>query len=233
MKLSISSDIFKKHPKLHVGIVVSENIDNTGSDDKIYTLLDDIQNLIKLDFVPEDLAKHHLISPWRAAYSDFGSKPSKYNSSVEALMKRILKGDKIPQINKFVDIYNFLSLKYIIPMGADDLDNVEGDIQLTIAKGDEVFVPLNSDQVENPDQGEVIYRDDRNVLCRRWNYRDCDKTKITDKTKKAILYIEGLPPVTKEKVEEICKEAVQLITMFCEGEANYHILDVGNSEVEI
>lgn len=232
MKLTISPLIFKKYPKLHVGIVVAKNIDNKGSDEKIAHLLKEIENLIKLDFIPEKLAQHPMISPWRTAYSEFGAKPSKYNSSVEALMKRILKGQEIPKINKAVDIYNYLSLKHLIPMGADDLDKIDGDITLKLADGAEVFIPLNSDEVEHPDKGEVIYKDHRNVLCRRWNWRDCDKTKITENTKNIILYVEGLPPVTKKKLTEVCKEMAEVITTFCGGESEYFILDMGNPEAE-
>ena len=118
-------------------------------------------------------------------------------------------------------------------MGADDMDKVEGDIRLVIADGQEVFIALNSDEVEHPDKEEVIYRDDRNVLCRRWNWRDCDKTKITENTKRLVLYIEGLEPITKEKVKEICEESVSLLKMFCNAEAEYFILDIGNSEVTL
>lgn len=232
MKLTISSKIFKKFPKLNVGIIIAKKINNTGSDEKIYHLLEEVAKLIKLDFIPTDLAKHPLISPWRTAYSEFGAKPSKYNSSVEALMRRILKGETIPRINKAVDIYNYLSLKHLIPMGADDLDKVDGDITLALADGGEIFIPLNSTEVEHPEKGEVIYRDHRNVLCRRWNWRDCDKTKILEQTKNAIFYVEGLPPITKDKLKQVCEELVTLITTFCEGEVSYHILDIANPEIE-
>lgn len=232
MKLIIAPTIFQKFQKLNVGIVIVKNIDNKGSDEKIYHLLEEIESLIKLNFVSTELAKHSLISPWRAAYSEFGAKPSKYHSSVEALMKRLLKGEDIPKVNKLVDIYNYLSLKHLVPIGASDLDKVEGHIFLRTANGTEIFIPLNSTEVEHPEKGEVIYKDDRNVLCRRWNWRDCDKTKIKDSTKNVILYVEALPPLTREKLEEVCKELISLINMFCGGEAKYYILDIAAPEIE-
>ena len=74
-KLTISPKIFTKFSKLNVGIVIAKNIDNTGSDQKIAKLLKEIEDYVKINFTPVELAKHPLISPWRAAYSDFGSKP--------------------------------------------------------------------------------------------------------------------------------------------------------------
>ncbi|MBW2996674.1 hypothetical protein KY332_05245, partial [Candidatus Woesearchaeota archaeon] len=116
-KLSISKAVLNKFPKLNLGIIIAKNINNKGSDAKIYHLLEEIENLIKLDFTPADIAKHPLISPWKTAYSEFGSKPSSYNCSVEALMRNILKGRATPRINKAVDISNYLSLKHLVPMG--------------------------------------------------------------------------------------------------------------------
>ncbi len=232
MKLTISPLIFKKFPKLRVGIVIAKNIDNTGSEEQIYHLLEEVEQLVKASFVPTELAIQPLISPWRTAYSEFGAKPSKHKTSIEAMMKRIFKGEKIPKINKAVDIYNYLSLKHTIPMGADDLDKVEGDISLTISDGAEVFRPLGSDEIEHPEKGEVIYKDHRRALCRRWNWRDCEDTKITEETKNMIFYVEGLPPVTEEKLKKACEEVVDLVQTFCKGEAKYFILDVGEPDIE-
>jgi lysyl-tRNA synthetase class 2 len=233
MKITISNKILNKFPKLNVGIVIAKGIDNKGKNREIDKLLKEVENLIRLNFIPEDLAKHKLISPWRLVYSEFGAKPSKYHSSVEAMMRRILKGNRIPIISKLVDLYNYLSLKHLVPMGADDTDKIFGDIQLTFADGKEKFKPLGEEKAEHPEKGEVIYRDDTRVLCRRWNWRDCDETKITEDSKNIILYVEGIPPITKSKLIEVCKELVDLTTTFCKGEAKYYILNKAKSSIEI
>jgi len=167
MKVIVEKKILEKFPKLNIGIVIAKGIDNSGDDEKIYHLLDEIQDLIKLNIVPESLARHPLISNWRSAYSEFGSKPSKYNSSVEALLKSVLKGRKIPRISKIVDLYNYLSLKHLVPMGADDLDKIDGDIKLKFATGKEKFTPLGKNTADNPDKGEVIYKDDKKVFMQK------------------------------------------------------------------
>ncbi|NIO44280.1 MAG: hypothetical protein GTN36_01865, partial [Candidatus Aenigmarchaeota archaeon] len=165
--------------------------------------------------------------------SSFGAKPKDYKCSVESLLRMILKGTSIRHINKIVDIYNYVSIKHIIPVGGDDADRVEGDIILKFANGTEKFIGLGSQELKNPRSGEVIYLDDKEVLCRRWNWRECDKTKMTEDTKNVLLVIEGLPPVTKEKIEEAAKELVSLIAKFCGGEASYYLLNKNNSEIEV
>ena len=60
---------------------------------------------------------------------------------------------------------------------------------------------LNSEETKNPKEGEVVYIDDKEVLCRRWNWRECDKSKMTEETTNVALVVEGLPPTSKEEVE--------------------------------
>jgi lysyl-tRNA synthetase class 2 len=234
MKLKISKEIFKKFPKLNLGIVVAKGIDNKGSDQKIYHLLEEIEALIRLDFTAENLAKHPLISPWRTAYSEFGAKPGHYTCSVESLMKNVFGGRGTPKINKAVDISNYLSLKHLVPAGINDMDKIDGDVSLTVAKGNEVFRPLGSEVKENPDKGEVIYKDSKDVLCRRWNWKDADKAKVTEESTNVIYYIDALPPVNKTKLKEILRDIIDLLDIFCKPkEKNIYLLDKNNSEISL
>ena len=232
MRLRITKQILSKYPQLSVGIIICKGINNTSKDKEISALLNEVENFIRQDFVPRSIAGHSLISPWRAAYSDLGVHASRYHCSTESLIRKILKDKHIPHINKLVDLYNYLSLKYIIPLGADDIDKIKGDIQLTKAKGDELFVPLKAKRKEHPDKGEVVYKDDKEILCRRWNWKESEGTRVRAKTKNAIIYIEGLFPVTKEKVEAIAKEFISLAKVSLKGKYQYVVLDKNKAEVE-
>ena len=119
----------------------------------------------------------------------------------------------------------------MIPAGGDDIDKIEGDIMLTFAQGDEDFIELNSREVKFPKPGEVVYKDRNEVLCRRWNWRECDKTKMTEKIQNAALVVEGLPPFTKDEVEQIIKELAALIQKYCSGTARYFILNNNSNEI--
>jgi lysyl-tRNA synthetase class 2 len=188
---------------------------------------------IQREFDSETLSQHPKIRAWRQAYSSFGAKPKKYKSSVESLYWLVLKGNELRSINKIVDIYNYISLKHLVPVGGDDTAKVDGDIRLKFARGDEPFTPLNSEEIETPKEGEVVYTDSKEVLCRRWNWRECDKTKMTEDTREALLVVEGLPPVTKEEMQKIIEELSTLISEYCSGETRTFILDGASREAEI
>jgi lysyl-tRNA synthetase class 2 len=81
--------------------------------------------------------------------------------------------------------------------------------------------------------GEVIYRDDLSALCRRWNWKEADRTKLTAATRHAILVIEALPPTRRPELEQALADLAARITCHCGGEAHVSVLDAGVTELEM
>jgi lysyl-tRNA synthetase class 2 len=233
MKFVIDRAIFGKFPGVNIGLVVAKGIDNTGESGEIANMIREREREIRANFQTETLSQDPKIEAWRKAYSSFGAKPKKYKCSVENIYRMILGGLEVRHISKIVDIYNYLSIKHVIPAGGDDIDKVEGNIVLRFARGDENFTELNSSETKNPGEGEVVYADDREVLCRRWNWRECDKSKMTEETKNVAIVVEGLPPFGKENIEGIAKELAEMVRKFCGGEVSDFVLDADNPEMEI
>lgn len=227
MKFSVSEQLLQKHPDARIGVIVARNADNEGKNEEINLMLDDIQNkLVNFDF------SNPVIAKWRSVYSGFGSKPSDYKCSAEALVRSAAKGRKIPSINKIVDLYNLISLKHVVPVGGEDLDKIKGGISLKFADGGENFTPLNSKVLEHPYRGEVIYCDDNgNVLCRRWNWRESDVTKLTEGTKNCIIFLEGFDEKVFEAAKEIETLIETLIQTFCSAETSNFAVDKKTPEI--
>lgn len=234
MKFKIENKIFEKFQALDIGAVFVINADNKGESQEINNLLRRAENEVIREFSQfESPSQHPNIIPWRAAYKEFGADPHDYRCSAEALVKRVLKGDKVKHINKLVDLYNYISLKYVLPAGSEDLEKIKGDLTLDFAKGDELFVRLGGTENEPPLPGEVVYKDEQGAVCRRWNWREADRTKLTEETKNAVIVIEGLPPITKETIELAAKDLAELIKKYCGEETQYQILNQKNREMEI
>ncbi len=145
--------------------------------------------------VAEDTVRSHPatylddhITLWREAYRSFGSKPSKYLSSLEALVKRVRKGEELPAINPLVDLYNSLSIQLGFPAGGDDVSKLSGRIELCFSNGTDTF----GDDHQMVKPGEVIYRDQDSVTCRRWNWRQAPRSFITEETREAYFIFESL-----------------------------------------
>jgi len=229
MKFRIDKQIFEKFPGLNVGVVIVKGLDNTGTCD---LPIREEEKRLKESFEAETLSQHPKIEIWRDAYRKFGAKPKEHKSSIENLYKLILKGNELRQINKLVNIYNYISIKYMLPAGGEDLDKMEGDLVLTFATNEVPVLLLGDKEEKAPKEGEVIYKDEKSTICRRWNWREADRTKLTEETKNSILVIEGLPPVTKEEIEIAMKELSELIQKFCGGEIISSVIDNNNSEIE-
>jgi len=233
MKFKIDNRIFEKFPELNVGVLVCKGINNEGNSEEVMNLIREREKEIKSQFDSETLSQNPKINIWREAYKAFGAKPKEHKSSVESLYRSVLGGREIRHINKIVDIYNFISLKHIVPVGGEDLDKIRGDIHLTFAEKDEPPVLLLGDKESRaPHEGEVIYKDDISAICRRLNWREADRTKFTGETENAILVAEGLPPVTKEGIEKILEEIKELVQRFCGGEIYQFILNSENLKIE-
>ena len=141
------------------------------------------------------------------------------------MARRILKGDPFPRINSLVDLYNSVSLRYLVPMGGHDLDTLQGNIYLKFAEGWEPFTPMGGGETMTVPKGELVYRDDREVLTRNWVWRQCEKDKATEETKKIFIPIDVLGEVGRERAEEIIRELLMLIPKYLGGNLLSAILD--------
>ena len=140
---------------------------------------------------PEELPE---VGAWREAYRAFGARPQRTRPSVEALLRRLDGG--LPRIDRITDAYNAVSVARLLPVGGEDRAAYRGPARLVRASGDEAFdtTANGSPAVEHPDPGEVVWRDDAGVTCRRWNWRQCVRTRITTATASAVFILDGLGP---------------------------------------
>lgn len=225
MKFTVSPEIFEMFPDLQIAVAVLKNIDNSTPQPEIADLLHQEEMYCQSMFSEMKLSEHPKIDCWRKAYTKFGA-GSHYRSSIEALTKRVAKGGTLPSINKLVDIYNLVSLKHTMPVGGEDLKNVKGDVELTFATGEEHFRAIYAEADEPPQKGEVVYVDGGNdVLCRRFNWREADKSKLTEQTANAIIYIEGISPSNDIEVKEAAQDLVGYIEKFCGGSAELFLVN--------
>lgn len=144
------------------------------------------------------------LAAWQDAYRAFGAKPQRTPCSAEALRKRAAKDGAMTSINAVVDLYNAVSIAYAVPVGGEDIAAYMGRPVLTIATGEEPFETMKdgAPAIEHPDKGEVVWRDDAGVTCRRWNWRQGPRTRITESTRDMWFVIERLAPMPIEALHE-------------------------------
>jgi len=232
MHFSIQKELFDILPDLTIGMVVAINVDNTRPSIEVDTLLSQAIEEMKKSFTVDKAQDHPRIKPWRSAFSKLSISGSKFPSSIESMAKRILRGDPFPRINLLVDLYNSVSLRYLVPMGGHDLNTIKGNIYLKFAEGWEPFTPMGGGETIIVPKGELVYRDDQEVLTRNWVWRQCEKDKATEKTKNIFIPIDVLGDVGRERAEEIIRELSQLIPRYLGGTFFSAILNKEEPSVE-
>ena len=152
------------------------------------------------------------VAAWREAYRGFGAKPQRTRSSVEALLRRVEDG--LPRIDRLTDAYNAVSIANATPLGGEDLEAYAGPLRLVRASGDEDFEVMSGGAraSEPPEAGEVVWRDDLGVTCRRWNWRQCVRTRLGAETSDVLLIVDGLDPLTDDALRAAGDALVEALT---------------------
>ena len=231
MRDEVDEGIFQLFPDYIRAIVVAQGIDNQGVQPDVEEMLREAETQCEALFAQENLTTHPRIASWREAYKTLNMKPGKNYSSVEALARRARGGSPLPYINTLVALMNAFSLKHLVPCGGDDLDAARGDLVLRLANGDERFVPLGKKEVEHPEPGEAVYVDEQQVLCRRWNWRQGDRTKLTPSTRHVLVNIDCLPPVDGQEAQTLVIELAALVERCCGGSVRHFLISASKPAV--
>jgi len=233
-KLRVDSGIFDVFPDAVLGVVTFDGVRNEGDNAEIAEMLRKEEAEVSRRLGTTPASEHPHIACWREAYRKFGAKPKDHPSSIENLVRRVLKGQSLRHVNRLVDLYNTISLKHLVPAGGEDLDAIDGDVELAFAGDAEPAVRLLGEpEARPPKKGEVIYRDRVGAICRRWNWKEADRTKLTEATTRGLLVIEGLPPVDRALVSAAAGELAALVEKHCGSRVRVAIVDRENREISL
>jgi DNA/RNA-binding domain of Phe-tRNA-synthetase-like protein len=217
--LTVSDEVRTLAPGFTHVAIEAYGLVNGPSTEESSALLDDAARRLAVRLGGRAPHEDPHMAAWREIYTAFGSKPSRTRNSAEALAKRALSDSGLPRINLLVDLYNAISVAHLIPVGGEDADHIQGGMRLVRATGDEDFVTVvgGEEVVEHPDAGEVVWRDEAGVTCRRWNWRQGPRTRLTEETGSGIFLLESLAPMPVAEVEKAGAELAELLEKFSPG----------------
>jgi DNA/RNA-binding domain of Phe-tRNA-synthetase-like protein len=197
---SVEASVTALRPDYTALIIAAEDLRPGPTDEAADALLAEAETGARAVLAGRTAADLEPIAAWRQAYQTFGAKPKRTRPSVEALLRRVEAG--LPRIDRLTDIYNAISVRYLLPVGGEDLSRYSGGARLVRAVGDEPFDTMRDGEpvVERPEPGEVIWRDDAGVTCRCWNWRQCVRTRITRSTTRAMFILDGLAELGPENL---------------------------------
>ncbi len=221
---SISAEVFATFPDYRRGVVLAYDVRNGASPMELVKMLRDEETAARNRLKVETLTAEPRLASWREAFRSLGYKPGDNRPSIEALLRRVLRGQELPSINALVDIGNIVSLRHLLPVGGHAIDKLEHDISLCPASGAEEFVAFGSEEMEHPVPGEFIFVEDNHVLTRRWIWRQANHTLTLPETTAIEFNLDGLPPVTAADMENAGRELMALVEKYCGGQVIWHVL---------
>jgi DNA/RNA-binding domain of Phe-tRNA-synthetase-like protein len=176
------------------------------------TVYEEVDGRFEIDHLKEDLT----VRAFRDFYWKLDIDPTKTRPSGEALLRRVLHGEELPNISTAVDAYNLASMKTIIPISGFDLDRIAPPFQVRFAKENETFTGIGMKTPIQLKRNMLVLADEKQVLC-IYPYRDCDYTKITLKTRNVALVGYGVPETTSGQIKEAVEMALTFISEVAGG----------------
>ncbi len=236
-KFIIKDDFWELFPQAEIAIVLAKGIDNTEDTAEpvrpdLIEMLEKSNEAAKKFITKDPISENPAVAVWREAFRKFKTKKGA-RCSIEALLKRVQKGKEVGTINPLVDIYNTVSLTYGLPCGGEDLDTFRGDLLLTKAEGGESFLALGDETHDDALPGEIIYKDEEGAVCRCWNWRDGQRTMLTEDTKNAFLIIESVDPERSEDLKAAAESLADLTVKFLGGTTEVQYLNQENKEAQL
>jgi len=195
-RLITTPEVYKKIPGL---ILITGIVDVTKPNrEAIKEYLHQSWDALRAQALEKGYRTHPLIAQWRAALTQAGIHVKHYAPSIEAIAKRATNMPEPFSINPLVDAYNALSMNLVLPLGAYDIDQLSGNLNLRTAQEGESFTALGGSSNEPTMTSEIIYADDFDVLTRQFLWRQSEKAKITEKTKQFLFVCELLESMGSE-----------------------------------
>ncbi len=217
MKFVIDPTIFSFFPGMHLVVALPEPLRNVDPEGKVSQYWKHAWETAGTLDLPNAQSHPH-VKQFREQFQGIGVSHKKFPTSIEALLRRALKGGECFTINPLVDFYNAISLNHVVAAGAFDLDPLEEDIELRLTRRGDHFAALDQEESMELEPGEVAYVSGNTVLTRHFMWRQA-KTGLVQQQSSKIFLISEVPGIAgKEKairVEYDLKEGLQNLFGVC------------------
>lgn len=219
MKVFVSNEIAKVCPNF-VGACVEANVVNTTYSEGLWEEIHALEEHFRATLTTESLKQLSGIAATRRIYKACGKDPSRYRPASEALIRRMLQGKELYQIDTLVDLINLASIKFGYSIGGFDASKFVGDtLTLGIGKAGEPYEGIGRGMINI--EGLPVYRDAQGGVGTPTS--DHERTKITIDTRHLLVLINGYDG-NEQSVRANAEFIIDLVNRYCSASnASYYI----------
>ena len=194
-----------------VGACITANISNTQYSADLWSEIDTLGAEYRATLTTESLKDMTSIQATRRIYKLCGKDPSRYRPSGEALVRRVLQGKGLYQVDTLVDLINLASMKYGYSIGAFDADKFSGDtLTLGIGKEDEPYEGIGRGMINIA--GLPVYRDAIGGVGTPTS--DHERTKVSLSTTRLLVLVNGYDG-SEQGVTDTAEYIIKLLNKYC------------------
>lgn len=219
MKIIVSDEIETVCPTF-VGACVEAQVENTPYCQELWDEIDALGEKYKQTLTTESLKEMSGIAATRRVYRACGKDPSRYRPASEALIRRMLQGKKLYQIDTLVDLVNLASITYGYSIGGFDADKFEGEtLTLGVGKASEPYEGIGRGMINI--EGLPVYRDEKGGVGTPTS--DNERTKMELKTTHLVVLINGYDG-NEQHVRENAVFIQKLLRKYCKSDGGSYFI---------
>jgi DNA/RNA-binding domain of Phe-tRNA-synthetase-like protein len=187
MHIIVSQEIESVCPAF-VGAAVEAQVVNTPYSEELWDDIHALEDRFRQELTTESLKDLPSIAATRRVYKACGKDPSRYRPASEQLIRRMLQGKKLYQIDTLVDLINLASIAYGYSIGGFDADKFVGDtLTLGVGREGEPYEGIGRGMLNIA--GLPVYRDAEGGVGTPTS--DHERTKMTMATTHLVVLING------------------------------------------
>ena len=212
MKVIVSDEIASVCPEF-VGAAVEAKVRNTAYSQELWDEIHQLEDKFRETLTTESLKDMPSIAATRRVYKACGKDPSRYRPASEQLIRRMLQGKELYQIDTLVDLVNLASIAFGYSIGGFDADKFVGDtLTLGVGREGEPYEGIGRGPLNIA--GLPVYRDAKGGVGTPTS--DNERTKMTMATTHLVVLVNGYDG-NRERVMENAQYLKQLIERFASG----------------
>lgn len=205
--VSVSKELKQLCPNIRLG-VIQATIDYREKNDLLWQEIDQVAHQIRSTYQLEQIVHLPVIDHTRKAYLSLGKEPARYRCSAESLLRRVIQGKDLYQINNVVDIINLISLSYHFSIGCYDSKQLVAPVIFDIGNQGETYQAIGRGMINI--ENLPVFRDKIGPFGSPTS--DSVRSMVTKETKEIIIIIIDFSG--KDPLEESLDRTYSCLEMF-------------------
>lgn len=227
MHISLSSSLINTYPQLQFGVIQYEHIMISESPQMIKGRVQLYQENLFFEMQESPLTERPGIKEWRQLWKALGADPNHHRPSAESLYRRIEKQNYLKPLQSAVDLNNFFSLQYEIPIGIYDSEKLNGPIEIAVGSEEAGYDGLNGRYISL--QNILYSRDTLGAFGSP--YVDSTRTAVTESTTQALQIFYLRPSLKDTDCLELLNAAGKMFCQVNGGDFKVALLTANNAAI--